>query len=49
MMQDVSKDDLLADVLIFPTGTDLHAHPLVANGSLVLQVWQKLIGKYIMN
>ena len=41
VMQDVSKDDLLTDVLIFPTGTDVHAHPLVANGSLILQVQQK--------
>uniref|UniRef100_A0A7S1X3C8 SAM-dependent MTase RsmB/NOP-type domain-containing protein n=1 Tax=Tetraselmis chuii TaxID=63592 RepID=A0A7S1X3C8_9CHLO len=28
---------LLPDVLLFPEGTDLHDHPLVANGSLILQ------------
>ena len=49
MMQDVSKHGLLADVLIFPTGTDLHAHPWVANGSLILQVWQIIPGKNSMN
>lgn len=30
-------DALLPDVLVFPSGTDLHSHPLVASGSLVLQ------------
>lgn len=35
--RDVVVDDLLPDVLLFPAGTDLHAHPLVTNGSLVLQ------------
>ena len=33
----VSLDPLLPDVLLFPPGTDLHAHPLVASGALVLQ------------
>ncbi len=31
-------DELLPDVLLFPAGTDLHDHPLVTNGSLILQV-----------
>jgi putative methyltransferase len=30
-------DDLLPDLLAFPPGTDLHDHPLVASGALVLQ------------
>lgn len=33
-----SVDELLPDVLLFPAGSDLHDHPLVINGSLVLQV-----------
>jgi len=35
---DVSVDDLLPDVLVFPAGTDLHDHPLVKSGMLILQV-----------
>ena len=31
-------DELLPDVLIFAAGTDLHDHPLVADGRLILQV-----------
>lgn len=31
-------DPLLPDLLAFPPGTDLHDHPLVAAGALVLQV-----------
>ena len=31
-------DPLLPDLLAFPPGTDLHDHPLVASGALVLQV-----------
>ena len=31
-------DRLLPDVLAFPEGTDLHDHPLVKDGRLVLQV-----------
>lgn len=31
-------DDLLSDLLRLPHGTDLHDHPLVAEGSLILQV-----------
>ncbi|KAK9806991.1 hypothetical protein WJX72_009771 [[Myrmecia] bisecta] len=34
---DVHVDDLLPDLLVFPPRTDLHAHPLVQNGSWVLQ------------
>lgn len=35
---DVSLDGLLPDVLVFPAGTDLHDHPLVRSGILILQV-----------
>ena len=31
-------DPLLPDVLVFPPGTDLHDHPLVKEGRLILQV-----------
>ncbi|KAL4452334.1 hypothetical protein ABPG75_007996 [Micractinium tetrahymenae] len=31
------RDDLLPDLLAFPPGTDLHDHPLVATGALILQ------------
>lgn len=31
------RDGLLPDLLCFPPGTDLHDHPLVASGALVLQ------------
>ena len=31
-------DSLLPDVLLFPAGADLHAHPLVQSHCLVLQV-----------
>ncbi|CAM8964462.1 unnamed protein product [Rhodiola kirilowii] len=34
---EVQKDDLVPDLLILPPGSDLHDHPLVENGSLVLQ------------
>eukprot|EP00879_Flechtneria_rotunda_P027154 GHRR01029028.1.p1 GENE.GHRR01029028.1~~GHRR01029028.1.p1 ORF type:complete len:363 (+),score=144.53 GHRR01029028.1:78-1166(+) len=33
----VAVDDLLSDVLVFPTGTDLHDHPFVGAGVLLLQ------------
>lgn len=33
----VHIDDLLPDVLVFPPGTDLHDHPLVQQGVLILQ------------
>ena len=34
----VKEDEWLDDVLVFPPGTDLHAHPLVTTGQLILQV-----------
>ncbi|KAA0059541.1 putative 28S rRNA (cytosine-C(5))-methyltransferase isoform X3 [Cucumis melo var. makuwa] len=34
----VNKDDMVSDFLILPQGSDLHDHPLVANGSIFLQV-----------
>lgn len=33
----VSKDDLVPDLLVLPSGIDLHDHPLVASGSVFLQ------------
>ncbi|KOM42161.1 hypothetical protein LR48_Vigan04g235900 [Vigna angularis] len=33
----VQKDNLLAELLILPKGTDLHDHPLVKNGSIFMQ------------
>ncbi len=33
----VTVDELLPDVLLFPPGTDLHDHPLVTSSRLVLQ------------
>eukprot|EP00873_Tetraselmis_striata_P029750 jgi/Tetstr1/450014/TSEL_037061.t1 len=33
----VAVHSLLPDVLMFPEGTDLHDHPLVADGALILQ------------
>lgn len=35
---DVHVDELLPDLLVFPPGTDLHDHPLVTEGVLMLQV-----------
>jgi hypothetical protein len=35
--QRAQRDALLPDVLLFPPGCDLHDHPLVASGALVLQ------------
>ena len=32
------QDKLLPDVLLFPPGSDLHDHPLVVEGKLLLQV-----------
>lgn len=37
-VQQVAVDELLPDLLVFPPGTDLHDHPLVESGVLVLQV-----------
>lgn len=36
-------DALLPDVLVFPPGTDLHDHPLVQQGVLILQVTPLLL------
>ena len=36
--QDVQIDAHLPDVLKFPAGTDLHDHPMVLAGQLILQV-----------
>ncbi|KAK4274550.1 hypothetical protein QN277_017753 [Acacia crassicarpa] len=33
----VKKDELLPDLLVLPSGTDLHDHPLVKNGRIFLQ------------
>uniref|UniRef100_A0A0A0L2U2 SAM-dependent MTase RsmB/NOP-type domain-containing protein n=1 Tax=Cucumis sativus TaxID=3659 RepID=A0A0A0L2U2_CUCSA len=33
----VQKDDMVSDLLILPPGSDLHDHPLVADGSIFLQ------------
>lgn len=33
----IEVDSLLPDLLLLPPGTDMHDHPLVANGSLILQ------------
>lgn len=37
-LQEPLVDELLPDVLMFPPGTDLHDHPLVQQGVLILQV-----------
>ena len=37
-LQEVGVDAHLPDVLIFPAGTDLHDHPMVLAGQLILQV-----------
>lgn len=37
-LQEPVVDELLPDVLVFPPGTDLHDHPLVQEGVLILQV-----------
>ncbi|XP_008793270.2 28S rRNA (cytosine-C(5))-methyltransferase isoform X1 [Phoenix dactylifera] len=33
----VAKDDMVPDMLVLPSGVDLHDHPLVKNGSMFLQ------------
>ena len=37
-LQDVHVDPLLPDVLVFTPKTDLHDHPMVTSGRLILQV-----------
>lgn len=52
-----SVDPLLPDLLRFPPGTDLHDHPLVEEGTLILQAsdichnatYAAGIGTHIMN
>lgn len=39
----VEVDPLLPDVLVFPPRADLHDHPLVQNGSLILQVMRMTV------
>uniref|UniRef100_A0A7N0V677 SAM-dependent MTase RsmB/NOP-type domain-containing protein n=1 Tax=Kalanchoe fedtschenkoi TaxID=63787 RepID=A0A7N0V677_KALFE len=34
---EVHRDELVPDLLVLPPGSDLHDHPLVTNGSLLLQ------------
>lgn len=34
----MSQDDIIPNLLVMPPGSDLHKHPLVLNGSLLLQV-----------
>ncbi|GAA0153602.1 RNA methyltransferase [Lithospermum erythrorhizon] len=34
---EVRKDDVVPDLFILPPGTDLHKHPYVINGSLIMQ------------
>ncbi|GBG86656.1 hypothetical protein CBR_g41718 [Chara braunii] len=34
---EVKRDDLLPEVLVLPSGTDVHNHPMVKKGSLILQ------------
>ncbi|CAI5494491.1 unnamed protein product [Closterium sp. Naga37s-1] len=33
----LQRDELIPDVLVFPAGTELHRHPLVEKGELILQ------------
>lgn len=33
----VTLDEMVPDLLVLPSGTDLHDHPLVKNGSVILQ------------
>ena len=35
----VEQDDIVPGLLTLPGGADLHSHPLVLNGSLILQVY----------
>lgn len=37
LLRQAKRDPLLPEVLLFPPGTDLHAHPFVRSGALVLQ------------
>ncbi|EPY22919.1 methyltransferase [Strigomonas culicis] len=37
ILPDFTRDPVVPDLLVFPSGTDLHAHPAVRGGQLVLQ------------
>lgn len=45
----VSVDPHLPDVLIFPPNTDLHDHPLVTSGSLILQSKASCIPAHVLS
>lgn len=45
----VSVDPHLPDVLVFPPDTDLHDHPLVTNGSLILQSKASCIPAHVLS
>lgn len=38
IMKQVQKDETVPDLLVMPPGSDLHAHHLVKNGRIFLQV-----------
>lgn len=37
-VKQVQKDDMVPELLVLPPGSDLHDHPLVADGSIFMQV-----------
>lgn len=37
-IKQVQKDDMIPELLVCPPGTDLHDHPFVQTGSILLQV-----------
>ncbi len=43
----VTADDVIANLYHLPTGVDLHRHPLVLNGSVILQVGLHLYGNVL--
>ncbi|KAJ1812517.1 hypothetical protein LPJ75_003610, partial [Coemansia sp. RSA 2598] len=43
------RDPDLADLLVFPSGTDLHAHPLYTNGSIILQDKASCMPAHVVN
>ncbi|CAM6099432.1 unnamed protein product [Calypogeia fissa] len=44
----VRKDDIIPDLLVMPSGTDLHEHPLVLDGSLLLQGKASCMPAYVL-
>ncbi|CAG9463887.1 unnamed protein product [Pedinophyceae sp. YPF-701] len=42
-LTDVQIDNMLPDVLLLPKATRMHDHPLVKNGTLVLQSWSSCL------